>query len=52
LGKAFKLPYLPTKKQVLKELNAVETHFAGDGFRTSLNHLEVIERIKTLVGKS
>jgi tRNA (guanine26-N2/guanine27-N2)-dimethyltransferase len=52
LGKALKLPHLPTKKQVLKELNAVETHFAGDGFRTSLNHQEVIERIKTLVGES
>ncbi len=49
LGRAFRLPSLPSKKKVLKELKAVETHFTGEGFRTDLPHKEVVERIKKLV---
>jgi tRNA (guanine26-N2/guanine27-N2)-dimethyltransferase len=49
LGKAFKLPKLPTKKQLLKELDAVETHFTGEGFRTLKPHEEVVEKVKQLV---
>jgi len=49
LGRAFKLPTLPSKKQLLKELNAVPTHFSGEGFRTLLPHKEVVEKVKTLV---
>jgi tRNA (guanine26-N2/guanine27-N2)-dimethyltransferase len=50
LGRAFKLPKLPTKKQLLRELNAVETHFAGEGFRTLKPHGEVVEAVKKLSG--
>jgi len=49
LGRAFKLPMLPSKKQLLKELKAVPTHFSGEGFRTLLPHKEVVEKVKTLV---
>ncbi|HIO41546.1 MAG TPA: tRNA (guanine(10)-N(2))-dimethyltransferase [Aquifex sp.] len=49
LGKAFKLPSLPRKRDVLKILSGVPTHFSGEGFRTNLDHKEVIERIKALV---
>jgi len=50
LGKAFKLPSLPSKRELLKELEAVPTHFSGEGFRTALPHGEVIERVKKMVG--
>jgi len=50
LGRAFKLPSLPPKKKLLKELEAVPTHFSGEGFRTEKPHREVIETVKKLVG--
>jgi len=50
LGRAFKLPALPTKKELLKELKGVPTHFSGEGFRTPKGHREVIETVKRLVG--
>ena len=49
LGRAFKLPTLPTKKELLRELKGVPTHFSGEGFRTSKGHKEVIETVKRLV---
>ncbi len=49
LGKAFKLPILPSKKELIKELSAVPTHFTDEGFRTNLPHGEVIRRVKKLV---
>ena len=48
LGRAFKLPRLPTKRQLLKELEAVPTHFTGEGFRTDRPHGEVVEVVKKL----
>jgi tRNA (guanine26-N2/guanine27-N2)-dimethyltransferase len=49
LGRAFKLPSLPTKDKVLKALRGVPTHFTGEGFRTTLSHKEVVEKVKKLV---
>jgi len=48
LGRAFKLPQLPTKKRILKALNGVKTHFTPEGFRTNLPHSEVIKIVKNL----
>ena len=48
LGKAFKLPTLPKKKELLKALKGVPTHFSGEGFRTSLPHEEVLNIVKKL----
>ncbi len=50
LGKAFKLPSLPPKSKLFRELKAVPTHFSGEGFRTPLSHKEVIEKVKKMVG--
>ncbi len=53
LGRALKLPTLPSKKFLLKTLNAVSTHFTGEGFRTLASHKKVIETItRYLSGKS
>ncbi len=50
LGKAFKLPKLPTKREILKRLDAVPTHFTGEGFRTDKPHGEVVKVVKELAG--
>ncbi|NPB05011.1 MAG: tRNA (guanine(10)-N(2))-dimethyltransferase [Aquificae bacterium] len=49
LGKALKLPFLPPKKVLLRELEGVETHFSPEGFRTNLPHEEVLKRVRNLV---
>ncbi|WP_448584249.1 tRNA (guanine(10)-N(2))-dimethyltransferase [Thermocrinis sp.] len=49
LAKAFKIPNLPPKHKILRLFEARQTHFTPEGFRTSINHQELLRRVKDVL---
>ena len=50
LGKLLKLKLLPTIKEVIGELPAVRSHVRGDGFKTRLEHRELLDFFSSRYG--
>ena len=49
LARAFKLGQAPPMEKFLEVFEGVRTHYTGEGFRTNLDHKEVIKRIHELL---
>ncbi|MEN3028587.1 MAG: tRNA (guanine(10)-N(2))-dimethyltransferase [Aquificaceae bacterium] len=52
LGKALKIGQPPPMERFLEVFEGVRTHFTGEGFRTSLDHQEVLRRSHELLQRA
>ncbi|MFN3947203.1 MAG: tRNA (guanine(10)-N(2))-dimethyltransferase [Aquificaceae bacterium] len=52
IARAFKIGQVPPMERLLEIFSAERTHFAGEGFRTSLPHEEVLKRVHELLQRA